>query len=201
MNASSWLKNSPLNRLDAELILAHTLGVERTFLHTHPERELTPDEQSRADSFAARRSRHEPLAYILGYKEFFGQSFAVTPDVLIPRPETEALINEIVQIAKPTSKILDVGTGSGCIAITLKKALKNAEITGVDISEKALKIARQNAQTLSVDVDFHLSNLLEETAKYDIIVANLPYVDQNWDWLSPDLAFEPKNGLHILYKR
>ena len=195
MNVSSWLKKTPLRRLDAELILAHVLGVERTFFHAHPEHELTTKEQSRAGSLVARRVRHEPLAYILGYKEFYGRIFTVSPDVLIPRPETEVIIDDILSLAMPTSKVLDVGTGSGCIAITLAKELPNAAITGVDISAKAIKIAQKNAQSLSANVNFFSSNLLEKTAKYDIIVANLPYVDKKWDWLGPELAFEPQNAL------
>ena len=199
MNANSWLKEAAqsIDQLDAELILAHFLGVERTFLHAHPEYELSPEIAEKANSALKRRQNHEPLAYITGKKDFYGRAFIVTPDVLIPRPETEALIEAAKQL-KP-SKILDVGTGSGCIAVTLAKELPNAQITGVDISEKALQIAQENAQKHHAVVDFYQSDLLENLAndaKFNLIIANLPYVDRNWDWLGPELDFEPQTALY-----
>ena len=194
MNVNSWLNSTPINRLDAELILSHTLGVERTDLHTHPERSLSSGELMRANAFAMRRQSDEPLAYITGYKEFYGRLFTVTSDTLIPRPETEALIN-VAKHLKP-AKILDVGTGSGCIAITLALELPETEVDAVDISESALKIARQNAQNLDAKVHFFVSDLCKNAARYDLIVANLPYVDRNWSWLSPELKYEPKSALY-----
>jgi len=200
MNVSLWLKqaSTSVNRLDVELILAHFLGVERSFLHAHPETELTEVQTTQLAQMLERRAKNEPLAYITGVKDFYGREFKVTKDVLIPRPETEVLI-EVAKSLNP-SKILDVGTGSGCIAITLAKELPNAKITGVDISEKALKIAKENAQKHLVEIDFRQSNLLNgpKDEKYDLIVANLPYVDENWDWLSPELAFEPSEALFAL---
>lgn len=198
MNVNSWLKKATtsVNRLDAELILAHTLGVERSFLHAHPEKELTEAQIRQSDHNLQRRAQNEPLAYITGVKSFYGRDFKVTKDVLIPRPETEVLI-EIAKNLKPAT-VLDVGTGSGCIAITLAKELETAQITAVDISKKALKIAQENAQKHLAKVDFRHSDLLSDlknTAKYDLIVANLPYVDQKWDWLSPELQFEPAIAL------
>lgn len=195
MNVSSWLKKAAISRLDAELILANSLGKDRVFLHAHPEYELSEAEEKKADSALQRRKNHEPLAYILGYKEFYGRKFAVTPDVLIPRPETEAIIN-LVKELKP-EKILDVGTGSGCIAITLKLELPESDVFAVDISPKALPIARKNAEKLAVKINFQESDLLSKVqGKYDLIVANLPYVDKKWDWLSPELAFEPELALY-----
>lgn len=198
MNVSLWLKKAAqsVNLLDAELILAHFLGVERTFLHAHPDSELSEEIAQKANLALERRQKHGPLAYITGVKDFYGRQFIVTPDVLIPRPETEALI-EVAKGFKP-AKILDVGTGSGCIAITLAKELPNAQITGVDISEKALKIAHKNAQNLQAKVEFCQSDLLNNlnNAKFNLIIANLPYVDPDWDWLSPELQFEPKTALY-----
>ncbi|MBO4855479.1 peptide chain release factor N(5)-glutamine methyltransferase [Candidatus Saccharibacteria bacterium] len=198
MNVSLWLKSASqsVNLLDAELILAHFLGAERTFLHAHPDSELSEEIAQKANLALERRQKHEPLAYITGVKDFYGRQFIVTPDVLIPRPETEVLI-EIAKGFKPT-KILDVGTGSGCIAITLAKELPNAQITGVDISEKALKIAQNNAQKYHAKVNFRQSDLLnglENTEKFDLIIANLPYVDRDWGWLGLELQFEPKTAL------
>ena len=193
MNVSSWLKNSPIDRLDSELIVAHFIGKDRIFLHAHPEYEFTEVELSNINSAASRRTSGEPLAYILGYKEFYGRNFKVTPDTLIPRPETEALI-DLAKTLNP-SNILDVGTGSGCIAITFALEMPETEVEAVDISPEALKIAQENAQKLGSNVTFYQSDLLENTQKYNLIVANLPYVDKNWDWLGKELDFEPKTAL------
>lgn len=194
MNVSSWLKESPIDHLDSELIVAFVLGKDRTFVHAHPEYVFTEVELSKIQDFATRRGAGEPLAYILGAKEFYGHNFRVTRDTLIPRPETEVLID----LAKTLNaqKILDVGTGSGCIAITLALEMPQAEIEAVDISPKALEIAQENAKNLGAKVKFYQSDLLENTEKYDIIVANLPYVDKNWDWLGPELDYEPETALY-----
>lgn len=144
---------------------------------------------------------------------FYGRDFVVTPDVLMPRPETEQLIDKVKSLAglpilpgvKPSKrilkinpKILDVGTGSGCIAITVKKELPEAEATGVDISLPALKIAEKNAKNLQANINLKQSDLLENcNEKYDIIIANLPYVDPGWDWLDKNsLSKEPSLALY-----
>ena len=156
MNVSSWLRKTAISRLDAELILANSLGKDRVFLHAHPEFELSEDAEKRADADCLRRENHEPLAYILGYKNFYGRKFMVTPDVLIPRPETEAIINLAKELK--SQKILDVGTGSGCIAITLKLELPDSDVVALDISPKALKIAEQNAAKLGAKIAFRESD-------------------------------------------
>ncbi len=200
MNVSSWLKRaatSQISHLDAELILAHALNKERVFLHAHPDYELTESEQKLAEEYLKRRQNHEPVAYILGSKEFYGREFVVTPDTLIPRPETEAIIDLVKGLSLEKPKILDVGTGSGCIAITLKLELPESDVMAVDISEKALVAAEKNADNLHANLEFKKSDLLKNVnEKYDIIVANLPYVDKNWDWLSPELDFEPETALY-----
>lgn len=200
MNVSSWLKRaatSQISHLDAELILAHALNKERVFLHAHPDYELTESEQRKAEEYLKRRQNHEPVAYILGSKEFYGREFVVTPDTLIPRPETEAIIDLVKELSLEKPKILDVGTGSGCIAITLKLELPESDVTAVDISEKALVVAEKNADNLHANLEFKKSDLLKNVdEKFDIIVANLPYVDKNWDWLSPELDFEPETALY-----
>ncbi len=155
---------------------------------------------------------------------FYGRDFIVTPDVLMPRPETEQIIDKVKSLAglpilpgvKPSQrdlnknpKILDVGTGSGCIAITIKKELPDAEVTGVDISLPALKIAEKNAKNLQTDIVLKRSDLLENCdEKYNIIIANLPYVDPDWDWLDkealskePDLALYAEDHGLALIKR
>ena len=155
---------------------------------------------------------------------FYGRDFIVTSDVLMPRPETEQIIDKLKSLAglsilpgvKPPKrvlgnnpKILDIGTGSGCIAITAKKELPEAEVTGVDISLPALKIAKKNAKKLQADIDLKQSDLFEDcNEKYDIIIANLPYVDPDWDWLDiealskePDLALYAEDHGLALIKR
>ncbi|MCQ2568796.1 MAG: peptide chain release factor N(5)-glutamine methyltransferase, partial [Candidatus Saccharibacteria bacterium] len=157
MNVSSWLKESPIDHLDSELIVAFVLGKDRTFVHAHPEYVFTEVELSKIQDFATRRGAGEPLAYILGAKEFYGHNFRITRDTLIPRPETEALID----FAKTLNaqKILDAGTGSGCIAITLALEIPQTEIEAVDISPKALEIAQDNAKNLGAKVKFYQSDL------------------------------------------
>lgn len=144
---------------------------------------------------------------------FYGRDFIVTPDVLMPRPETEQIIDKVKSLAglpilpgvKPgknvlpkNPKILDVGTGSGCIGVTIKKELKDAIVTGVDIDESALEIAGKNAQKFETDIILKQSDLLENCPeKYDIIIANLPYVDPDWDWLDKEaLNKEPSLALY-----
>lgn len=162
---------------------------------------------------SANLKNKKPLAYSRGFQNFYGRDFIVTPDVLIPRPETEQLIDSVLKLAgkpylpgvKPTPrllpnspKILDVGTGSGCIAITLKLELPDAEITATDISEKALKIAKKNTEKFGITIPLIISHLLEKVNfTPDLIVANLPYVDKNWNWLDKEaLSFEPEEALY-----
>lgn len=147
------------------------------------------------------------------YQDFYGRDFIITPDVLIPRPETEQIIDMVLNLAgkpylpgvKPSKRvlpehptILDVGTGSGCIAITIKKELPEATVYATDISEPALKVAQKNASALDASITTIISHLLEKV-KFtpDIIVANLPYVDENWDWLDKKaLSKEPSIALY-----
>lgn len=165
------------------------------------------------------QKNNPPIAYQQGYQNFYGRNFIVSPDVLIPRPETEQIIDAVLNLAgKPylpgiipspsiLSKnpyILEVGTGSGCIAITLQLELPEARIQAVDISKKALKIAQKNAEMFGINNPnlFIISNLLENVKftpenKPELIVANLPYVDENWHWLDKDsLSYEPKEALY-----
>lgn len=201
MNIHNWLKiaQGKILRLDAELILAHVLKVDRPYLHAHPNQDLTKTELKTANRLLARRQNHEPLAYLIGQKEFYGRNFIVTPDVLIPRPATEDLI-DLAKTLKPQT-ILDLGTGSGCIAITLALELPNTKVTATDISPQALKIAQTNAQILAPNYSkFLLSDLYKSPEirhqKFHLICANLPYVDPTWAWNSPDLTHEPKSALY-----
>lgn len=151
------------------------------------------------------RLQRRPLAYLLGQKEFYGRLFTVTPDVLIPRPDSEDIIDLLNQI-KPTN-LLDVGTGSGCLAISAKLELPQTNVTASDVSHAALKIAQLNADSLKAQINFKKSDLLTNITKnYDCIVANLPYVSTNWP-TSAELKFEPElalyandNGLSLVKK-
>ena len=165
-----------------------------------------------------------PEAYKKGVQDFYGRDFIVSPDVLIPRPETEMMVDTVLNLAgvsylpgvKPAParlsrkmRILDVGTGSGCVAITLKDKLPEADVSACDISEKALVIAQQNAQKIGTQVNFFQSDLMNEAQlEYDVIVANLPYVDKEWEWLDhkrleaePGIALYAEDGGLELIKK
>lgn len=217
MNVLSWLKiaQSKISGLDSELILSFLLSKDRSFLHAHPDLILPKSLQNKANKFLSRRENNEPLAYIFGYKEFYGRNFKVTKNTLIPRPATEDIIDLIKSQRKNFSsqpKILDLGTGSGCIAITLALEIPSSKITAADICQKALKVAKFNADNLhSQNITFIKSDLLSSKelagARFDIICANLPYVDKDWHWNSKELSHEPakalyasNGGLSLIYK-
>lgn len=202
----------PSSRLDAELILADALDKDRTYLHAHPEQFVNHTQTKNADHNLALRLKRVPIAYIIGHREFYGRKFKVSPDTLIPRPESETIIELLIDILKNSSKdqpirLADVGTGSGCLGITAKLELPNIDVTLSDISSQALLIAEQNAKDLSANVKIIRSDLLQDyPIKMDIIVANLPYVDRLWD-RSPETNYEPSlalfaenHGLSIIEK-
>jgi release factor glutamine methyltransferase len=211
----------PSPRLNAELLLMFVLGCDRAYLFAHPERELSAEEESRYDAALAERSRGVPAQYITGHQEFWGMDLIVTPAVLIPRPETEHLIETVLEILtsdlgpqtsavsgegpevrRPRSviRIADVGTGSGCIALALAKELPHAEIHATDSSPAALEIARANAarHQLEKRVQFHQSDLLDGLAPpFDVIVSNPPYVGEcEEDQVQLDVRkFEPRSAV------
>ena len=170
-------------RMNAEVLLMFVLGVHRAYLYAHPERELTAEEESRYDEVLAQRATGMPSQYITGHQEFWGLDFIVSPAVLIPRPETEHLVETVLELARevPRPKLVDIGTGSGCIALALAHELKGAEVYAVDLSPEALEIAHANAVRLQLDrsVQFLRSNVLEalmNTSGFDFVVSNPPYV-------------------------
>ncbi|HMH16322.1 MAG TPA: peptide chain release factor N(5)-glutamine methyltransferase [Edaphobacter sp.] len=170
---------------DAELLLLHTLQIPRTTLLAYPTRELSPTEQSLFESHIARRQKNEPIQYITGQQEFYGLPFKVTPAVLIPRPETEHLVESVLHHLPHNQplRIADIGTGSGAIAIALAVHLPQAQITALDLSSDALAIARANAETNNVAnrITFLQSDLLSaitNEAHFDAIVSNPPYIPQ-----------------------
>lgn len=193
---------SPTPQLDAEVLLSFLLKTTRTWLLTHPESTLSPDQIRLYDQMIQRRQQSEPIAYITGEKLFMGQPYYVTPDVLIPRPETETLVEHVLKNTSPEESltIVDIGTGSGIIAIAMKLALPLSKVTAIDLSNEALDVARLNAQRHGVDIKFIHSDLLEhyQQNQIDIIVANLPYLNKTDLEDSPtnkDLSFEPRSAL------
>jgi release factor glutamine methyltransferase len=170
-------------RMNAETLMMFVLGVHRAYLYAHPERELTQEEQARYDEVVGQRAAGVPSQYITGHQEFWGLDFVVSPAVLIPRPETEHLVETVLELTRefPHSQIVDVGTGSGCVALALAHELPGAEVYAVDLSAGALEIARANAARLQLDgrVRFVQSNVLSALAgrnDFDFVVSNPPYV-------------------------
>jgi len=187
-------------RMNAEMLLMFVLNSDRAYLYAHPEYELTADEQARYDEAIAERSTGKPAQYITGHQEFWGMDLIVSPAVLIPRPETEHVVETVLELAraKQAPRIIDVGTGSGCIALALAAELPWARVEAVDISPAALEVARANAHRLQLDhrIIFSQRDLLAgaPAATNDFVVSNPPYVPQS----EPEKAqrevreFEPK---------
>lgn len=175
---------------------ASVLHVSRTWLHAHPEHELSQTEQQKLDELLKRRLKHEPTAYILGFKEFYGRDFAVTSDVLVPRPESEDFIEIIKTLEVDDLKFIDIGTGSGCLAVTIALEQPTWSGTATDVSRSALNVAKQNAKKLKAkNLVFKVQNLLaDDTQNYDLIIANLPYVPNNLR-NKPDIKHEPEIAL------
>jgi len=165
-------------KLEAQVLAAHSMLVDRTWVLTHLEHVVN---DLALEGLLQRRENGEPLAYILGYREFFTRRFQVDSNVLIPRQETEILVETALELPGDRLKVLDIGTGSGCIAITLKLERPNWEVWATDISSSALQVARENAETLGADITFRHSNLLEQLGgeKFDLIVSNPPYIGRD----------------------
>ena len=204
----------PTPRLDAEVLLAHALGVNRTWLIAHANDNIDDAHAlENANKLLAKRLQRVPIAYLTNHKEFYGRSFFVDESVLIPRPESEAIIDLLKQTygeGRNSIRLIDVGTGSGCLGITAKLELPELDVTLCDISDEALAIAHKNATTLKADVAIAKSDLLSSfiilPSSFDVILANLPYVDANWE-RSPETDHEPSlalfaddNGLDLIKK-
>lgn len=199
--AARQLGPSPSATVDARLLLQHVLQKPRTHLIAHGDNELTEKQHTRYQKLVIRAAQHEPVPYLTGSAPFYGLEFAVTPDVLVPRPETELLVEAALKWAqsRTTLRVVDVGTGSGCIAITLARQLPAATIIAVDVSAAALAIARQNAvhHGVATLITFVQGSLLEAVdLQPELIVANLPYIaDEEWQeleggvkWYEPAVA-------------
>jgi release factor glutamine methyltransferase len=204
MNILSWLEKAKTKvpSIDAELILLNILREkDRTYLISHDTRDLTEVEEEKANYYLNERAKNKPLAYIINSKEFYGREFYVDENVLIPRPETEDIIDIVKKIAENIDYpiIYDVGTGSGCIATTLKLEIPKAKVVAIDNSDKALEVAKKNSTKLHSDIILQKSDLLNDAPdrNIDIVAANLPYVDKAWDWLDFDsLEYEPLTALY-----
>jgi release factor glutamine methyltransferase len=187
--------------LDAQLLLQHTLHVNRAWVIAHADDALSHDSNKLFQTLLQRRLQGEPIAYILGAREFYGLQFKVTTDTLIPRPDTETLVDiALTKILKNQhSTLLDLGTGTGAIALSIAKYRPQTQVTAVDASEHALNIAKENAQNLNIpNVNFVLSHWFKalQHKKFDVIVSNPPYIEEDDLHLSQgDLRFEPLSAL------
>jgi release factor glutamine methyltransferase len=193
-------------RLNAETLLMFSLSCDRAYLFAHPERELTPQEKINYQEAIAQRAIGIPAQYVTGHQEFWGMDLIVSPAVLIPRPETEHLVEAALELVNSRrgsvpARFLDVGTGSGCIALALAKELPQADIHATDISASALEIARANAARHGLDgrIQFHQTDLLQgfEPGSFDVIVSNPPYVGESEeDQVQLEVRkYEPRNAV------
>jgi release factor glutamine methyltransferase len=192
-------KGSSSPRLDADLLLAHALGLERLQLYTDSERPLTPAELERARELVGRRARREPIAYLLGERAFRRLRLGVGPEVLVPRPETEILVEWALAVAPEGGTVLDWGTGSGAVALALADEGPDLRVTAVDRSEEALARARSNdLRCPGAEVEWLLSDGFSQLAgrRFDVIAANPPYLSPG-DLAGgpPELGFEPEGAL------
>ena len=190
-------------RREANSLLAFALKKDKTFLIAHNDYELSGEEETKFRSFLERRARREPFQYITGNQEFYGLDFLLTPDVLIPRPETEMIVENAIEIlkARENSRFCEVGVGSGCISVSILYEIQTASAIGLDVSEKALKIAGKNAQRHQVSERLELkpSDVFDDLndEKFDLIVSNPPYIPlADIEELQAEVRrFEPLNAL------
>lgn len=194
------MTSQSLDRIDAQVIMAHVLGVNRAWIAANPMRILTEGEDAKIDSLAVQRAMGRPVAYLLGSREFYGYDFAVGPDVLIPRPETETLVEAALVRLAPRDSCLDLGTGSGAIAVTIARQRPQGRVTATDASPEALALARRNADAhgCADRIEFLQGSWYAPLAgrRFDVIVANPPYVAVEDPHLAQgDLRFEPRHAL------
>ena len=189
-----------VGRVDAHVLVAHLLGVDRAYLAANPMRVLTETEDARIDMLVAQRSLGHPVAYLLGSREFYSREFVVGPEVLIPRPETETLVEQALVRLAPRASCLDLGTGSGAIAITIACERPDVQVTCTDVSAEALETARTNATALGCGdrIEFIAGSWYAPLGerRFDVIVSNPPYVAHGDPHLAEgDLRFEPAGAL------
>jgi release factor glutamine methyltransferase len=211
MTVSEWLSQSQnlleaagveTARLDSLVLLSDELGHDKAWVLAHPEYVLQGSVLKKLSTKITQRAQHVPLAYIRGKAEFYGREFVVNEHVLVPRPESEAMIDLLKQVTNPNSQvsIIDVGTGSGCLAITAKLELPNSTVVALDVSHECLRVAKQNATKLVADIMFLESNLLDsmQDSRFkiqdSILLANLPYVPNDYP-INNAAAHEPPLAL------
>ena len=203
MQLSEWLTGASTrlnavgvtaHKLEAQVLAGHVMLVDRTWVLTHPEHQVN---ELALEGLLQRRESGEPLAYILGYREFFTRKFRVDRNVLIPRQETEVLVETALELSGESLRVLDIGTGSGCIAITLKLERPKWEVWATDLSSAALQVARENAETLGAEITFRHSDLLDQLdgEKFDLIVSNPPYIGREEAIPKEVRDFEPDSAL------
>ena len=194
MTVDEALRLSSIDPREARLLLAEASGLSEASVIAFPERVLPEETQRRFTKYAERRRGGEPVAYIVGRKEFYGLQLAVNPAVMVPRPETELLVDLALQ--RDFSSLVDLGTGSGAIALAIKRQRPAARVVAVEASAAALEVAKRNAIRLDIEVEFRHGRWLEPLAgeRFDLIVANPPYVAEGDPHL-PDLGFEPRVAL------
>lgn len=204
MTVSDWLVDSmvrlkqagiPNGRTDCLVLLKDLFNVDKSWVHTHPEYELSSAHQQELERSLTKRLNHTPLAYIRGFVEFYGRSFNINDSVLIPRPESESFIELIKGLNLKSPYIADVGTGSGCLGITAALEVPEATVDLYDIDSGALKVASDNMRQYDLTLDCHISDLLKSFHRsYDVLLANLPYVP-NELITSPEITKEPALAL------
>lgn len=197
-------------KTDAWILLTYVCKIDRTFYYVHMDEEMSPEQLAEYEALLNKRTEHVPLQYITGEQEFMGISFRVNEAVLIPRQDTETLVEEALKVIRPGMKVLDMCTGSGCILISILKNVVDVEGFGYDISKQAIKIAKENAKLNNVNATFERSDLFEEVVDtFDVIVSNPPYIPTEViGGLMPEVAvYEPiqaldgkEDGLHF-YRR
>lgn len=187
--------------IDSEVLLSQVLSVNRSYFHTWPDKNLTAEQETAFNELIHRRQQGEPVAYIVGHKEFWSMEFKVTPDVLIPRPETEMLVEQTLELLSKKEKLIvaDLGTGSGAIAIALAKERPQWRIIATDQCNEALSIAKQNASDHDINnIEFHQSDWFSNFPhiKCHVIVSNPPYIEEHDPHLTQgDVRFEPQEAL------
>lgn len=197
---ASCLSSSPLDALETRMLLMHALGLSRVQLITQSEQTLSAEQAQRLNGLIARRANGEPMAYILGQREFFGLDFFITPEVLIPRPDTELLVELALQYTAQAGRLLDLGTGSGAIAVAVAQQRPDLQVVAVDVSSAALQIAEKNAarHLAPARIQFLQSDWYSAlpAQKFNSIVSNPPYIVKGDQHLSQgDLRFEPIDAL------
>ncbi|UMR31939.1 peptide chain release factor N(5)-glutamine methyltransferase [Massilia sp. MB5] len=196
---ASLQQQTRLDAVDNRILVCHALGLNRVGLITQSERTLTVDEAARLSELIERRLRGEPVAYIIGQREFYGLAFEVSEAVLIPRPETELLVELALERLPPRGRVLDMGTGSGAIAVALAHSRPDAAVSALDVSPAALAVAQRNAAANQAAVRFLHSSwyaALDDSERFELIVSNPPYIASGDRHLSEgDLRFEPVGAL------